>query len=224
MVTLRTKTMLALALFAAACGSSSGAPGTPANPVPTLTFGSSTPILPPAGVNVSDTQMVSATSGWALTASGLFWSNDAGASWSSITPSNVTARDIAGVYFRDASEGWLVSEHVTNPGSATAPPTTAIRAFRTNDSGRNWNSVPVPADSPSYSYGRAYLDFLDDRSGWLQLDVGSHAGFGHSEFFHTADGGMTWAKLAETVVEPGPLHFLNRSDGWVAGGDFVFVT
>ena len=88
----RNIALLVFALLAVACGPHRiGGPGVPTMPAPSPTLVNSTPTGPPAGVDVSDAKMVSNMSGWALTANGLFWSNDAGASWTSITPSNVTA-------------------------------------------------------------------------------------------------------------------------------------
>jgi photosystem II stability/assembly factor-like uncharacterized protein len=188
-----------------------------------------------AGSGVSSTalayvEMVSATTGWALTGTRLLRTTDAGRHWVNRTPSGLHTRvlevgvDSEPFAFRGMRAGWLA---VSVPGK--------VRVFRTTDGGVRWRSATV---SPSTAAGLLSsdvslvlaLDFVNDRDGWLLTSAGgAAAGSQDVELYRTIDGGQSWTLLsANTQQHAVPrgiptigiktgIVFASRSSGLVTG-------
>jgi photosystem II stability/assembly factor-like uncharacterized protein len=142
--------------------------------------------------------MVTASDGWA-TRSGpsagpwlsLWRTTDGGTHWKDVTPAGGAAFLADGVL--DANTAWLAAPHADGQ----------VVLERTADGGRTWTSSSL--DAPEVARGYPSLpigiDFLDARSGWLDVYGGSmHAPL--AALFHTGDGGQSWTRLSFTVEGP----------------------
>jgi photosystem II stability/assembly factor-like uncharacterized protein len=165
------------------------------------------------GPSIRDAALVSPETGWILTPNGLQLTQDAGKTWTTITPPNVLPSMIRAGSFYDPLHGWVVTTPAT--GSATAEPV----VYRTINGGRSWVSAAAAAPSGKFtdaSIGNAWIDFLSPEEGWVELQATSSINFSFSDLFESQDGGATWSELKAPAA--GPIGFLNREDGWLAGG------
>jgi len=179
---------------------------------------------------LQDVDMVSATTGWALTETALLRTTDGGRTWVDRTPPGLHARLLeVGVGsvpygFRGRLEGWLA---VSLPGR--------VRVFRTADGGMQWRSAVI---TPSRAAGLSSsdlalvfaLDFVNGRDGALLASAGgAAAGSQDVELYRTVDGGGSWTLLsAVTQQHPAPhgiptigiktgVVFANPLRGFVTG-------
>jgi hypothetical protein len=60
--------------------------------------------------------------------------------------------------------------------------------------------------------------FVDSAHVWLELDVVSSSNFRRGHLLITEDGGKTWNLSQGDPGVGGSLYFINRNDGWLAGG------
>ncbi|HEV2033313.1 MAG TPA: hypothetical protein VGU71_03810 [Candidatus Dormibacteraeota bacterium] len=80
---------------------------------------------------------------------------------------------------------------------------------RTSDGGASWKSLSLPDPRPSY------MDFRDDRHGWLMVPVGVDAGQ-HAHVYSTNDAGDTWQALPDTPADTSFFAFRRASEVWIA--------
>jgi len=181
-------------------------------------------VAPPAGSVplplVSDlgpvvgAQLLDATSGWALTASRLAWTDAGGASWRTITPKEAGGLDLLTAFFLDPRTGWLVAADLPDDGSPAE-----LTAFRTVDGGASWRRSTVGAVSVQRSEdgtGPTNLSFVDGRHGWLRVTSrlpGQHAEDETGTLLRTSDGGRNWERLPDAST-PGAVRFVTRQRGW----------
>jgi hypothetical protein len=144
-------------------------------------------------------QLIDDEHGWALTelpddqrphARHLWWTGDAGRSWSEITPPDAAGR-LQSVAFSDARNGWAA---VTAGWTATI--------WRSTDAGATWRAgVPATVAPGIASFAvSADLDVLDRTHLWDVVDTGSHGGFAYKQLLSSRDSGMTWQ-----ISPPGQL-------------------
>jgi photosystem II stability/assembly factor-like uncharacterized protein len=168
---------------------------------------------PRARAYVRDAGRVTPGVGWRLTGSALEITRDAGATWTNRTPATVQADLIRAVFFVDALHGWLVISAGTGRDAAT------LLAYRTTNGGRSWGSARVAAPSMDFASapaGSAWIDFIDARHGWIEVQLATSANFSWADLFRTDDGGRTWSAVESPAA--GEIAFATRRDGWLAGG------
>jgi photosystem II stability/assembly factor-like uncharacterized protein len=155
---------------------------------------------------VHNAQLLTPTSGWALSARRLEWTDDAGASWSDITPPGLSSRQRYAVQFLDHQHGWLEA----SGGGTRAHPV----VFSTTDGGHTWTNTRLPA--PPGVIAPAWLSFISPQEGWVSVQREGSSAFSFADLFHTTDGGATWERLSIPIA--GDLRFYDSDHGWVAGG------
>jgi len=165
--------------------------------------------------------------GWALRNQGtlpnpnhhLFWTIDDGANWKAITPQDPASHEIAGVFFLDASRGWVLLALKREPGNVTD-----IFGFdlaSTTDGGLSWAIKHL--DSLPEGVGwlvAAQIFFLDAAHGWMSIESPVPHWGGEGLLLATTDGGNTWKAIEEVGGGGGygTICFINPQDGWIAGG------
>ena len=165
-------------------------------------------------------QLLEDGQGWVLLGNQLFWSTDAGRSWSDITP--VGAETIRAVYFSDTQNGFLVDQEITTDGLIT------YTLRYTSDLGSSWSPRPLDSLSlydPSASAEAVHIHFLDSTTGWIVLKQATSSNFNLGVIYRTSDGGQTWESYPGPSGEP--VIFLNPSIGFMIGGprmDTLFRT
>jgi Rv2525c-like, glycoside hydrolase-like domain len=146
-----------------------------------------------AALELRAAHQLTPTTGWALAGDHLLWTSSAGFQWSDITPPP-SGRAIYGVYFRDASSGWLLRQ----AGG------TALELAATSDAGAHWSmsAFPLsPADAAHFA-GAASLEFRDAAHGWVMLRLATSSNFSFGMLFSTSDGGAAWTRI------PGSLSWM----------------
>jgi photosystem II stability/assembly factor-like uncharacterized protein len=181
-------------------------PGPPASNIPSSppSRGSALPSGGPSTA-VVDAALVDAERGWALTDVDLVWTDDGGASWTSIKPADVDARTIRAVHFIDERYGWIVW---LSPDSSLATPTVE----RTTDGGRSWSVSHVPDAYPD-GVGTVTIEAVDGGTVWIQVETVHSSASSIGGLYLSRDGGVSWVP---GITMPGgwPVRFRSASDGW----------
>jgi len=168
----------------------------------------------------------------------LLWTEDAGVSWSDITPaglSNCPPPDLCAMVsppvFLDSSRVRIAVLR----GQELEPPTT-LSFMYTENGGRTWGLWNID----ELHYGRicpgegclsdADLEFSDPLNGWLAAHAPLGMGTDTIYLYRTRDGGQSWSALVKVSVSdaggpgfvPTPivhhLTFIDASTGWEVGG------
>src|SRR5712692_5714770 len=157
----------------------------------------------------------------------LFWTNDDGRTWADITPQDPASRQIAGVFFLDASRGWvlLALKHEW-PKNSQEPDTfiTDIRGFdlaSTTDGGASWTIGRLTALPEGVGWvAGGEIFFLDTAHGWMNIASPTPHWGGEGILLATIDGGNTWKQIVEVNGGGGygPIRFTDPLNGWIAGG------
>jgi hypothetical protein len=169
-------------------------------------------------------QLLDATSGWALTAGRLVWTDTGGASWRTITPAGADGLDLLTPFFLDLRTGWLVAADLPGDGRPTE-----LTAFRTVDGGTTWQRSTMGSASVQQSEdgtGPMNLSFVDGRHGWLRVTSrlpGQRAEEETGTLLRTSNGGRTWERLPDAPT-PGSIRFVTRQRGWQAWLDALWET
>jgi len=197
----------------------------PQTSTPTPEPPSPTPMDLSSFPSVSSMGRLSLTQGWVSAGRRLLWTDDAGASWSDITPaglSNCPEPDICVIVsppvFLDSSRARIAVIR----GRESVPPTT-LSFMYTENGGRSWGLRHI-ADfaDPRFCPGPACisgadLEFSGAQDGWLA----AYAPLGMSSdvtyLYRTRDGGQTWTPLKMPVV--GQVVFIDGSTGWAVGAE-----
>jgi len=162
-------------------------------------------VAPAGSGSVAKAELLDGTHGWALGSHGLFWTSDAGASWSSVAPPvpSATPEALNGVAFLPDGHGWTVESESAS----------AVRVWRRV--GSTWTSTLLHPPAPvTGEYGPASLSFVDPMHGWFLLDGGSHGPFSPATLWRTTDGGRNWSLMS--APGSGVLHFVSPSLGFLA--------
>jgi len=170
---------------------------------------------PAPGPRVLSLQAFSGAGAWALSQEGLLRTNDAGLTWTDVTPIGLRGRDSRMqsppfAFYLDEGRGWVAAFEVSTTG-----PLMAI--FATSDGGTTWASQTLQLDADSGSYGGAgSLFFVDGQTGWLMSKLQTSSAASQGVLYGTHDGGQTWTKASIPIG--GGFRFMGDFDGWVAGG------
>src|SRR5215469_1930042 len=146
-------------------------------------------------LELRDAHRMTPESGWALAGDHLLWTTSAGFQWTDITPLP-TGRGIYGVFFLNASSGWLLRQ-----GEGAA-----LELARTTDAGARWSLTPFPLSSQDAAHfgGRATLHFGDALHGAITLRMQSSSNFNLAILFTTSDGGASWTRVPGAIPQPHP--------------------
>ena len=157
----------------------------------------------------------------------LFWTNDDGDAWTDITPHDPASREIAGVFFLDASHGWvlLALKHEW-PKNSQEPDTfiTDIRGFdlaSTTDGGATWTIKHLDSLAEGVGWlAASEIFFLDAAHGWMNIESPVPHWGGAGVLLGTTDGGNTWKQIVEVNGGGGygAIRFTDPQNGWIAGG------
>jgi photosystem II stability/assembly factor-like uncharacterized protein len=153
--------------------------------------------------------------GWAESGQHLYWTTDDGAHWKDIAPKKSSEENIGGVFFLDASHGWVVLSHPDKEAELQ------FRIAATEDAGATWASSPIklPWERLADDFaGGADLFFLDKDHGWADLDLKSSSSFAPGRLLASQDGGKTWQATSGDPGRAGFLCFFSERDGVLAGG------
>jgi photosystem II stability/assembly factor-like uncharacterized protein len=159
------------------------------------------------------TQMVTPTSGWALTPHGLWWTANTGRSWRAITPAGVPPSLIRGARFI-GERGWVVG---TRMGSGR---NCRLVVYRTQDAGRTWSHSFASRPNGLYcdaARATAYLAFVSPKLGWVMAQQATSTAFNFGDLHRTTDGGRSWTQLP-LPPSGGPISFATPTTGWIVGG------
>lgn len=173
--------------------------------------------------------------GWAVLAQGtvhnrsdrVFWTSDDGANWKDITPQDPASHEIAGVFFLDASRGWVLLALKHEPTKNNQEPDnliTDIRGFdlaSTTDGGASWTIKPLSSLAEGEGWtSAAQIFFLDAAHGWMSIESPVPHWGGEGDLLATTDGGNTWKEIVEVNGGGGygAIRFTDLQNGWIAGG------
>jgi photosystem II stability/assembly factor-like uncharacterized protein len=159
--------------------------------------------LAPASSPITQVGLLAGGRGWALNASRLFLTDDAGQHWRDATP-RLPRPDVApnalDVTALGRSDYWVVSYGPTGDAQLTIS--------RSTDDGASWQESLVPRHG-SAAVGDAHLDILTSSRGWLLARIGVTSA---ANLLATTDGGKTWRYLG-TVPFAGSVRFLDPVHG-----------
>jgi hypothetical protein len=145
----------------------------------------------------------------------LYWTDTSGLEWRRLSPPVSGASEIRAVWFADAKLGWIVSGRSLDRGSPD------FQLIHTGDGGQTWQSsaLVLPDDIAALA-GDVYLQFLDERTGWLVVKQNTSSLFSLGTLFRTTDGGRSWRQFA--LPAGGPIHFTTAQDGTLDSGSPAF--
>ncbi len=149
-------------------------PGPTASDDPSLTPQAAFPISQDSFTGLDQVYLGPDSVGWVTTASGIFRSEDMGATWTQLQPPGWSTT--AATRLVDADTMYVTSDSMP------------MRVAATHDGGRTW--VQATIDDPS-SAGSPTLSFLTPLKGFLTF--GDKQGDRHLRVFATTDGGATWS-------------------------------
>ncbi len=202
---------------------------TPVPPPPTLTPVPPTAVPPtvtpfntpteiPAGEAIIFTRldMITTTTGWALTTTTMVRTTDGGATWTDVAPADWNDAMLpTSAVFQNEDHAWL----------AQTDPVDFERGvfYHTSDGGATWERYDVP-------FGAGTMSFVDNVNGWIMVGLGAGAGSQAIAIFVTHNGGATWTETyRRDTGEPEPageiplggskqgITFRDLQHGWVAG-------
>jgi len=184
---------------------------------PTPSYGQATPNPSPAAtVGIGGFHLVSPTEGW-VWIDHLYWTKDAGQSWTDITPPIPNGLRMLIVTFVDNHYGAAILASVDASGVTYA-------IARTQDGGKTWENKTLSL-FPSKDYADAYfggisLQLLNANIGWLRIKRMSSQNVDIGTVFKTTDGGLTWTKINLPRNEfnafiGDPVYFVTEQLGWI---------
>ncbi|MFZ3078886.1 MAG: hypothetical protein WA109_04295 [Bellilinea sp.] len=202
---------------------------TPAPPPPTLTpipptaipptvTPTDTPTEVPAGEAIIFTRldMITATTGWALSTATVVRTSDGGATWTEVAPADWNDAGLpTSAFFQNEDHAWLVQTDPVDFERGVF--------YHTSDGGASWKRYDVP-------FGAGTMSFVDNVNGWIMVGLGAGAGSQAIAIFATRNGGATWTETyRRDSGEPEPageiplsgskqgITFRDLQHGWVAG-------
>jgi photosystem II stability/assembly factor-like uncharacterized protein len=212
-------------LLLAAC---SGLPGPTPSPAQTpavgLSSGERTPAAPPSAESTGEPQpavdilaagRIDADHGWALTASYLLLTDDAGTTWrSSEVPGPRTTRGVLGVLFADPDHGWLATLDSNDPTAAF------FDIWRTTDGAETWTRARV-REGANRSDAMGWVAFVALPGGRVFAFVEGGMPDGYTgDLYASTDGGASWGadRVASDGGVTGPIAFADPDHAVVSGG------
>ena len=182
-----------------------------AHPAPIYGQATPNPTSQPS-VSIEGFQLVSPTEGWVET-DRLYWTKNAGKTWTDITPTNLNGARLAAVSFIDNQRGTVI---LVTQGSDMR---STYTLGRTSDAGKTWAITPLALFSNSdvgmYWGQISSLQFLDANLGWVVIRAMSSSNYNGGALFKTTDAGINWTQISLPDGNPGgPVYFLSDQIGW----------
>ena len=117
----------------------------------------------------------------------------------------------ADVFFRDASQGWVLFAGGRSWQHGFLPPRNHGNLGADLGRLRRWK---VPSEKPDELDGRSWMDFIDPLHGWMVLHARSSSAFSWGLLLVTDDGGLSWKELPQVPVAGRPVfyHCAGRMD------------
>ena len=165
---------------------------------------------PATGSLIRSFDLVTPSDGWLLIGQKLYWSEDSGALWRTITPPLNDDQVIATVSFLDKVQGRVVLVDAGEPMT--------YLLGRTSDGGQQWQvealNLFAPGE-PAVNAETIEQFWLDAKTGWLVIRRSTSSNFSLGFLFRTDDGGDTWTRLTTPAAQP--VVFRDRNHGWTLG-------
>ena len=124
--------------------------------------------------------MLTASSGWILLDQKMFWTSDAGQTWSDISPALPSGAAVQDVQFIDSELGWVLFTTLNPEGGAL------FHLAHTTDGGITWTthtlSLFESGEIASYAE-KAEMGWFDAQKGWLSIKQASGSNFSLGTFF-----------------------------------------
>lgn len=187
--------------------------------------------LPPRFGPPDVSRMATPLTGWAA---GGLRTTDGGKTWHNVTPKDMwaavsTQARADGLYpagyadyFLDANHGWVMW-----PVSSSSACADHVAVGSTSDGGNTWKESRIQLALPDGQQASAFNPFfVDARTGWAQVLVGSHLvqfegqGLTNAYLYATTDGGATWKRVSDLMqagkcIAAGPMLFRSATVGWM---------
>jgi len=161
--------------------------------------------------HLRDFQPLTAETGWVWLDDDLYRTTDAGRNWTLITPPTA-GMELSAVSFADALLGWAILTQLE------AGEVMRYALAHTTDGGQTWQTHSLALFEPhevEALAGAVYVQFINERTGWLVVKRATSRNFNLGVLFRTDDGGATWERLSLPIGEP--VHFTDEQVGVLAG-------
>lgn len=171
-------------------------------------------------------RMTDINRGWAIgglkgASDHVFRTQDAGQTWSDVTPSQPAPADGESITaigdFKDASTGWVV---YSPAGVGAIPPFVYI--WRTHDGGVTWQYSAVDTSVSNEAFLPSFLTFAGEQNGWMMVILGAGMMHEYVAIFSTTDGGANWNKILDPYGDNGiqsfpktGFVFADAQNGWL---------
>ncbi len=166
-------------------------------------------------IEITNISMMDSNDGWTIHEDSLLRTENGGESWENVSPRNVSLEK-GQSFFLNAETAWVIDyDDIDNQTFTT---------YRTMDGGKTWSiGEVIKAD------GQPQIYFVDSQQGWMMIHNYTGLTYDNVDLYHTKDGGMHWAKIAETKTEENPdgtlpldgikdkISFKNHKTGWISG-------
>jgi photosystem II stability/assembly factor-like uncharacterized protein len=175
-----------------------------------------------AGSEIVQTfHMLTQQAGWVCSTHRLFWTGDAGAHWSTITPTMKPEENISAVFFLDVNRGWVLLSYPRDDE-------TEFEIASTSNGGGNWSTAHLDVPDPAPDVGLsadAWIEFADPMHGRVIVRMSTNTAVSWGVLVATQDGGNTW-KPQSRPPAAGALSFVTPQEGWLASdtGDALYST
>jgi photosystem II stability/assembly factor-like uncharacterized protein len=158
---------------------------------------------PASGAAPLDVGFVTADSGWLTVEGGghttVLLTGDGGRHWRKSLP--LPANALAQVRFLDTRNGLVFT---------SSPQERQDRLYRTEDGGRHWELVTLPA-APTANSGGGRLAFADALHGWYLQPAFNSRTSQDFTLYRTADGGRSWSPLVTVDIGHPTSHGLSNA-------------
>lgn len=162
-----------------------------------------------ASASIQDTGWISAQQGWLVSGNRLYWTNDRGLSWKSISTAPVEL-----AYFLPVGQELPAGKELSN-GQAWTLSTTdqgQVTLHHSSNWGATWENLELTL--PPGSWWPLQLQFTSSTTGWVVLQTETSQAFSTAILLKTRDGGLSW----QTIYLPasGKINFTSPSEGWLS--------
>lgn len=147
--------------------------------------------------NITQVQLTSSQTGYALVGASLFKTSNKGVSWTSLGQIRSNINTVAMDFVTD-SIGFIIG------GGTAGTSATVNTIFKTTDGGVTW----IPTSSIAYIFNdNLYtIDFVDKNTGFVS------GGYNYNGVFKTVNGGQSWQKTASYSFSQ--MQFINAQTGY----------
>ena len=170
-------------------------------------------------------RMMDSDHGWGMNMSGrIFYTQDGGSQWQDVTPGDGTYL-WQGFYALDVLHAWLAEASASCDSNQCE-----TTVWYTSDGGQNWQAgqtlcmvgnCGIDYQVPAAFVTPVQLQFVDQLSGWLMVNVQHVMMQDRYRLYATDDGGETWQFVSDTATGPAAyqvtgLAFSDAEYGWMS--------